>query len=487
MERISRSSVDNHVIYIPGKYFPSLPNLTNHIRTIHKTSCGSDISLCRSEKCSNTVLAIYLLEPMSVINQNTLESNYKNVISFLTLEIISQEGEIYNVCTDKFFRRRGIATKLLKSVLVDIGEKSSIPIWLGVFLSNPLLVPVLNLYLSVGFGPEGIQSIAPLTGSYPGEPFISLIYPSHGSVIERKEKAMRMIREYKNNKGRCSLDIVIDPLLISEIYDEFITQSVEYGGVMGLKKIGKNKYLAGLAAVTRGSEQTFTVSYPFYYITWHTHPFICYRENLCYIGWPSGMDMGSIVKAYRYGQVAHILFANEGIYILQLSDPMMTMVRSMDDECIDMVSQLINYYFDDLEHFREVRYDGDRLECIRQAQDVRCLTYDSRQKHLSIRNIMTIINTFTLTGLLTAKPNTPYLQNLLNSVRECLVKAGKRIGGTSDIPIFKGFYDDKDTALKKGIRGRLNYIIAPFDSFCPLPEYEGEDINYGIEEMEISR
>ena len=375
---------------------------------------------------------------------------------------------------------------ILRSVLKDITKDR---VWLGVDLRNELLPTLIHLYVSVGFSPDGIQNITK-SGLYPKFPFLSLSYnklvPLTPDQIKDNEKiTIKMVREYIQNQGKCSMNIVITSDLMKKIYDTYIQKNYEYGGIMGVKSINENNYILGLAAITKGSEKDFEVKTPNYYITWHTHPFICYVKNLCYIGWPSGTDMGLIVSGYETGQIAHVLFSNEGTYVLQLSPQMMEFMRAMEPACVQNLDILIKYYFEDLEHFRKARYDTERIRCLEKTSDIRCLTYNTTQKHLSINNILTIINTFTLTDLLTSKTDNKEIQLVLDKTRKCMVKAGKLIRGNSNVPIFKVQYTDKNTSLINGVRTRLDFLIAPQYSACPVPNYFKKDIDFGIVEMDI--
>lgn len=478
------SSIDKHIVYIHGNLFKKMTNLTNHVKNMHYNSCGTNISLCQQYKCNSTMV-IYIDVNIAEITPKNIEYKYyKNVNSFLTIELYKNQGEIYNACTDKSARKRGIMKSILKSVLVDIPKDK---IWLGIDLNNKLLYVILHLYLSVGFIPDGIQNISP-SGNYPGFPFISLTYDKSinnvRSVSEIKtveQQSKTIIRQYIQNNGKCHMNIYIESVLMNTIYDTYIQKDVELGGIMGVQDMGNNNYMLGLAAITKGSKKNFTVDIPNYYITWHTHPFICYTSSLCYIGWPSGMDMSRIINNYTHGDILHILFAYEGTYILQLSPQMMNFMRAMESECINFISELITYYFGDLENFRNIKYDADRIKCLDKTSDIRCLTYDTKQKHISIGNILTIINTFTLTSLLNLKSYNNKIILLLNKTKKCLIKTGKLIKGNSDIPIFKVQYTDRETSIKNGINAKLEFIIAPNESTCPIPEYTKSDIDFGIQ------
>ena len=488
------STIDKHVVFIHSNYFQKMINLPSHVKLTHLESCGSQISLCQQRRC-NTTLAIYVditnIDDVTFTPKNIDSKYYDDVKSFLTIELYKDRAEIYNACTDKYARRRGMMKTILKSVVKDIPRNI---VWLGVDLRNKLWPVLTHLYVSVGFFPDGIQEITE-SGFYPKFPFISFRYDkSEGIPGERTKKQIKwienkvklMANQYINNQGRCQMIVHITDDLMETVYDKYITKDVEYGGIMGVQKVEGNEYLLGLAAVTRGSEKNFSVKTPNYYITWHTHPFICYKKNLCYIGWPSGSDMANRIRAYyKNGEIAHVLFANEGVYVLQLSSYMMSFIRAMEPYCVDNLYKLVRYYYEDLEHFREAKFDAERVRCLNQTSDVRCLSYDTKQQHLSIKNIITITNTFTLADLLNISAPNSEIQMLINNTRQCLIKTSKLIKGRSNVPIFRVQYTKKEKALTNGIKTRLEFFIAPENSACPVPIYRKPDIDFGIVKMEI--
>ena len=484
MSLLKISPSNKNVVYVHSNAFKNMKNLTNHVVKLHKDHCGGTTNLCQQKPCNST-LVLYIDKKYQNLSLKSIETTYYKYISaFLSIEIYKEYVEIYNVCTSKFARKRGIMRSIFKSVTKDIPKSASNKtrkIWIGVAIDNKMLTPVIKLYLSVGFKAEGIQSISP-SGIFPNFPFLSMIYVGNDNISDLSD-IQKMIKNYVKNKGKCKITVHIEPELMENI-NTYISSDVEHGGIMGAKSVGNNKFILGIAAVTKGSKNNFTVNTPRYFITWHTHPFICYKNNLCYIGWPSGQDMGSILPRYMEGQIAHILFSNEGTYVLQLSRPMMEFMRAMTSECVDYLSKLVSYYFENLEHFRKAEYDPERSRCLDKLDDIRCLTYNTKQKQLSIKKIINVINTYTLTNLLNLGDNNN-INRLVKNVNICLIKAGKNIKGNSNIPIFKVNYTDGNKSLRDGVTATIEYLIAPKNSVCPIPEYKSKDIDYGDVMMDI--
>ncbi len=480
------SPSNRKVIYIHSSLFRNMPNMVKFVGMLHRKNCGTDLrNLCQQEPC-NTTLAIYLdTDDSTRISPETIERElYKNILGFLTAELYDNYAEIYNICTSKKYRGKGVMKSILTSLLTEIPKQY---VWLGINIHNPMKYHVLRLYLSVGFNMAGIQNITP-TNSFPGFPFISMLYHKGQDVdrpvdlVERLgEKVVQIINQYENTGGKCHIKTHINPELINDINELYITKNVEYGGILGAKKVGHNNYLLGLAARTKGDEKTLTVAVPPYYINWHTHPFICYEHELCYIGWPSGLDMSLIINKYSDGVLAHVLFANEGIYFMQLSPEMMAFLRVLPRLCINDLAKVVRYFFTKLEHYRNIEHDPERIHCLDETEDPKCLRYDSKQKHLSIEKIIGIIRKTEMFDLLQTLISEDDIKPTIIRARECLDLAAKRLKTSRRFQIFRIHFTPMDQALKQGVTTQIQYLTAPNSPACPVPNYEGKDINFGGE------
>ena len=52
-------------------------------------------------------------------------------------------------------------------------------------------------------------------------------------------------------------------------------------------------------------------------LVFHTHPGMCSSKLNCSLGVPSSQDMRQILDASTIGNVAHFIFAHEGVYVVQ--------------------------------------------------------------------------------------------------------------------------------------------------------------------------
>jgi len=53
-------------------------------------------------------------------------------------------------------------------------------------------------------------------------------------------------------------------------------------------------------------------------IDWHSHPGKCKNDNTCAIGIPSPADLKNIIIGAVYGTQAHLVYAQEGTYLVQV-------------------------------------------------------------------------------------------------------------------------------------------------------------------------
>lgn len=63
-------------------------------------------------------------------------------------------------------------------------------------------------------------------------------------------------------------------------------------------------------------------------IDWHSHPGSCLNDNMCALGLPSPMDLVNIIKGSLYGTRAHMVYAKEGTYVVQLSRETMSRLQA---------------------------------------------------------------------------------------------------------------------------------------------------------------
>ncbi len=466
MSDYGNSQISPNIIYLHSNLFPTMRKLMSYIDFLNKNCFGTNIGLCNGDNNNNgdnngdkcdTTLVLYIDNPFNhVITPEDIEGGlYRNVLAYLSIDNYQNFGEIYNVCTSKAARGKGIMKRLFQVMLEEVPHDR---LWLGVDLRNPMIDIVTHLYVSVGFKPEGIQEITP-TDYVPGFPFISFIYNKGDephNIIKVEAGVRDMVDQYKRNDGYCSIDLRLPSNIINDIY-QLIKNRTEYAGIM-ISKRRNGYYDLSLGAVTKGTFRQ--VNIPLYYISWHTHPFVCYVADLCYIGWPSGTDMRYVLSKYKEGMLAHFVFTHEGIYLMQLSIPMMRLIRKLPQDIIDAMSVMVEFYYTHMEQFRSAQYDEERAECLQKSDDISCLTYHSDQRNLSINTMMNIMNNYLLFDMVNQAPIE--IENYANIVG--LYMTDNQLD--PNIPLFNAkfySYDNNDLLTT------INYIMAPKESTCPIP------------------
>jgi len=61
-----------------------------------------------------------------------------------------------------------------------------------------------------------------------------------------------------------------------------------------------------------------SVNTPLAYVNWHTHPESCYIAEKVKWGWPSGEDMKVCLSFANENNLAHVVFACEGSYVIKI-------------------------------------------------------------------------------------------------------------------------------------------------------------------------
>lgn len=499
MNKLFQNKSNPNVLYIHSDIFNKMSNLENHVRNLHESSCGTDVSLCSQNPC-NSYLVVYLDEIVSLIKEFQNDENfmdisedtdysfnliaqkiedkyYKYISSFLTLEIFPNINEIYNVCSNKSSRGKGNMKEIFQALLEDFNQKN---IWLGISLDNPFFKIALHLYTSVGFSPITIDFASP-HDNITYKPFLSMLYKQNENHEDfdkkiNEIKGIEIVKKFNQNKGKCNINVFLQPEKLNYIYDNFSTESTEFAGVMKRKK--KNQeFLLEINQITKGGNE-FTVDIPLDLINWHTHPFICHITYECFISWPSGKDFAFSFMNYRNGVVGHFLFTEEGVYFLQLNPILMFLLRFLSYDCIDNIRNIIGFRFSKLEEFRKIKYDPERLKCLENEERPECYTYDSRIKRLSINKTLEIVNTFTLAELLKKENTDLYEVALLKEKIDygCLQRGINLANSTNlglqiknlNFPIFKMTFTKLTNAKKEGVKQKIDFFIPPTEAFCPI-------------------
>lgn len=81
-------------------------------------------------------------------------TEYSKVAGYAGMWHIVNEGQITNIAVDKAYRRKGVGSLLLESLITTAGDKEMIGLTLEVRVSN---IAAIEFYKKYGFMPEGIR------------------------------------------------------------------------------------------------------------------------------------------------------------------------------------------------------------------------------------------------------------------------------------------------------------------------------------------
>jgi hypothetical protein len=79
-------------------------------------------------------------------------------------------------------------------------------------------------------------------------------------------------------------------------------------------------------------------------VDWHSHPRRCLNNNTCALGLPSPMDLGNIILGSIYGTSAHMVYAAEGTYVLQVKAPVLRIIRDSPQALGDFIAFVMDRF-----------------------------------------------------------------------------------------------------------------------------------------------
>lgn len=103
---------------------------------------------------ANENAVFYVAEVNHLAQREENDTQSRRIVGYCGLYFAADEGEITNVAVDPMWRKRGMADRILQSVLTDAREKNLSQIFLEVRASN---TPAQKLYEKHGFEPQGIR------------------------------------------------------------------------------------------------------------------------------------------------------------------------------------------------------------------------------------------------------------------------------------------------------------------------------------------
>lgn len=217
------------------------------------------------------------------------------------------------------------------------------------------------------------------------------IYMKYKRPVSKRtivQKLEAMISSVQTNKAVLKVKF---PKSMASLFSTYVHKEFEVSGKIAIKSYDDNK-VATLAfdkfTLIEGSKENFVTPLaekaP---LSFHTHPDVCYIEYGCFVGWPSGQDMGVIPYRYLMNDdiLAHFVVSAEGIWVMHLSYDFQKILYQLkarsDDECGNQLIEAIGNKFGNVETSRQYK------------------NVNPMERHIIKANYIDMVNSYKLTNL----------------------------------------------------------------------------------------
>lgn len=479
------SDTNQRVVYIDS-------NLTKRFNPDKVFECyrrsnyyGGEVPKSILEPPPNSTLALFIERPPERDIDPSIIFNSPLVNILSTLLILNNNsaykgeyngdyiGLIDNLCG----RNPSTERIILETLAEDYDNKELwIPISSRWFPNKEFIEKYTDMFVSVGFVPTGIRTITPI-GTQTEPTLWFELYPGSDDLNKVRNAGLQMVKDYVT-RDWCDVSFSLKSNTIEQARS-FLNRDAEFGGILYPVESQDHKYILKLGVKAKGAvkgeggREEFTINTPGFYITWHTHPNICYIKYGCYIGWPSGIDLGRMIYSYSRGEMSHFLFTDEGTYHLQINYDMTRYLRFLPQECIDRLSYLAKKYFTGFDQYRHSWYSGDIQKCFdTEEESYKCLFVKTEGKKWDIIKFVENVNNTRLRNLLAG--NVPDdLRDLVGDIRECMRKYIRPDGAEKmmETPLlfvkFYPYFPGTDIFVNN-----IRYYTPVINSVCTLPPGE---------------
>jgi GNAT superfamily N-acetyltransferase len=236
----------------------------------------------------------------------------------------TKHAKIYALCTDENHRNQGRMGKLVEAIITYIKEKGCLTAWLGVDLTNEYFDAAVSIYAKNGFTVTDIEVLESAKGDIHyvsmKADFTSKLPPVRNFQLKR---ANIIKKAYLEKIDTCKRTFNISLHVLNHIRKQ-LTYNRERGGIFEIVNVNDNQeFILGFNEAKYDDETNQPINtiphhfVPGEYFHFHTHPVICYEQNNCKIGWPSGEDQKFILHAMVKDDLqAAFVFSLEGVYIV---------------------------------------------------------------------------------------------------------------------------------------------------------------------------
>ncbi len=187
-----------------------------------------------------------------------------------------------------------------------------------------------------------------------------------------------------------------------------------------------------------------------------------------------------LINQYYSGNIGHIVFSAEGMYICSVNKELMSIMSSLSQDCVNTLSEVARLIGGSILNYRSVDYDKERIECYKASDKtkqsfIKCLTYDSTAKRNHISNVLRIINGFTLYKAIDEALRLDVSEELNKNIEE-LYNCLNKVKARKDIRLFNMTFHRYPSDTDDDLLIDLDYLISPTESRCPIPERKSPDV-----------
>ena len=373
-------SENKEIALIPLKSSIYTPNLTAllHIYHAHIENFLSYINAKPEdvEKLKN-------INPCQVYGECSLSyvlilynSTTREYIGHAVAIVFDEFIEIYDVSIKDKGKGYG---KYIIDFIINYTQKEFL--WLGVMINNPDYKQAISLYSNFNFTHPHIGNTTLGQLTINGAQFISLLHIKNSDFGHKKDYILNYIDNIK-----CFKRYNIQPNILKELYI-LLSDPYERGGNLLVESFDTDmitsrseennvdKIISNFKGiVNKGDAVSFSTNTPIHHsvivqpseIMFHTHPTACYKDNKCYLGWPSSTDFSIVISNYNKSRM-HLVITCEGVYIINVTTFLKEFIEEFKNPSFDIhkiiIDMVANVFGDfDTKRFNDIGSSIQRLK-----------------------------------------------------------------------------------------------------------------------------
>jgi ribosomal protein S18 acetylase RimI-like enzyme len=284
---MKKGIVSDDVVYVNSTQTKKYPGLKSAIDELTK-KCGYVSDLCGVYNSCYSFMGICFDRTIEKKYIEKELSNPKGIVGYFLIVLFPSLIEIYNVCVDPDNRRKGIGTKMMKSITtldnsILYGDgRGMVNLWLGVDIANPMAEKAGLMYLKSGFRCEKvIKNITP--GGQKAPYHIPFWFDRNIEYSYNQDDFIQLIHGIEKTTNQCEIKLVFTKSIFDYIRP-MLNDVMEHSGYFKIKSVkdGVGILSIPIKDVKKGTANYAHVPLAFNeFINFHTHPQICYSKYDC--------------------------------------------------------------------------------------------------------------------------------------------------------------------------------------------------------------